>query len=95
MEADLRAARLAQELHAIVLATFQDQSAPLFRAATLQPPMSLVETPGGVELPPNEAHQRGRRGVRADARRAAAAHRRALADGTEVWRFGPMVGQGS
>lgn len=56
-----RAARLAQELHAIVLATFQDQTAALFRAATLEAPPSLVGTPEGVTLPAIEAHQRGRR----------------------------------
>jgi BMFP domain-containing protein YqiC len=56
-----RAARLAQELHAIVLTTFQQQADALFRAATLEPPPTLVTTPAGVTLPPLEAHQRGRR----------------------------------
>lgn len=56
-----RAARLAQELHAIVLTTFQQQVEAVFVAATLEPPSSLVGTPEGVALPTLEAHQRGRR----------------------------------
>lgn len=58
---DPRAARLAEDLHAIVFGTLRGHAEALFAAARLGVPASLVTPPGGVRLPPLEGTGQGRR----------------------------------
>ncbi|MCO5167635.1 MAG: hypothetical protein M9894_14905 [Planctomycetes bacterium] len=56
-----RAARLAQDLHAVLWATLEAHAQALFQAARLETPACFGTPPGGAALPPLEATDRGRR----------------------------------
>lgn len=58
---DPRAARLAEDLHAIVFGTLRQHAQALFTAARLEAPAALVTPPAEVALPPLEGVATGRR----------------------------------